>query len=129
MARTNNALTQSQSHRLYAWLDESRVWASETTAQRIAVKAAEELKFGVTVSNVLSAKRALNIVKPQPVAPVAECRCRELAGVVLEWVSSTDNSEITYQRYVNKLREIAVVNPQQLTLSDELRRRGIEAQP
>jgi hypothetical protein len=88
-SRQSNNLTATQITRLYAWIDESRAWASVTTAQRIAVKAAEELHFGVTMSNVLSAKKALDIVKPVKQPPVAPaCRCRELAKAWTKWFDS-----------------------------------------
>jgi len=101
--RRNNSLTQARAARLYAWLDESRIWASENTAQVIAVKAAEELKFGITSSNILSAKKALGIVKPVPVAPAGECRCRDLAKVMLRWAEGCATEE-DFQAYTSSLR-------------------------
>jgi len=92
--RRNNSLTQAQAARLYAWLDESRIWASENTAQVIAVKAAEELKFGITSSNILSAKKALGIVKPKPVVAAPACRCRELAKAILIWAISANTEAL-----------------------------------
>lgn len=85
--RRNNSLDHAQAARLYAWLEESRIWASTATAQKCAELAVVELKFGITSSNILSAKRALNITKPAPVAPDAGCRCKHLARIIVDLAS------------------------------------------
>jgi len=92
--RRNNALTDAQVTRLYKWLDESREFCSTATAQKCAVLAAAELKFGVTSSNVLSAKRALNITKPKPVVEAPACRCRDLAKAILIWTISANTEAL-----------------------------------
>lgn len=84
MARTNNLLTQPQAARLYAWLEANRVYAAGHTAQVIAVGATETLGFGVTESNVGTARRALGITKPKPVQAATGCNCPALAAALVE---------------------------------------------
>jgi hypothetical protein len=82
-SRHNNLLTHPQTAKLYAWLEANRHLAAEKTAQVVAVIATETLGFGVTESNIGTARRALNITKPKTVAPATGCRCAELADIVL----------------------------------------------
>lgn len=77
--RRNNALTQAQASELRGWLENNRVKVSPITARQGAELATYSLGFVVTPSNVLFHKRGLGIVKPKPVAPAAECRCKDLA--------------------------------------------------
>jgi len=86
-ARTlkSNVLSAEQSHRLYAWIESRREYAQQATAQSIAVRAAAELGYGITESNVSSARRALHITRPKPAKPVVTgCRCRELAVLIAD---------------------------------------------
>lgn len=81
MTRRNNLLTQPQAVKLYRWLEDHRQFAAGTTAREVAQAAAEELRFGITESNVGTARRALGIHKPEPVK-VTACRCSELAAAM-----------------------------------------------
>ncbi|MFA5898012.1 MAG: hypothetical protein WC829_02745 [Hyphomicrobium sp.] len=107
MTRRNNSLTHSESSRLYRWLDGSRVWASTATAKKCAELATTELKFTVTVANVLSVKKALNIVKPAPVKAAGECRCRDLAAALFAYIGSDPEVVCDRQTLLAALYDIA----------------------
>jgi hypothetical protein len=114
MGRKNNSLTDMKIAALYSWLDKERDWCSDATAQQCAVRAADQLGFGVTASNILTAKRNLNIVKPAPVAPAAVCRCKELAAIVYS-LFRENRMQIGSSIEHDNLRELAGISPKPAT--------------